>query len=267
MILILRGHIRDSFGTVDLLNLVQDIYAMDPYLKIYIHTWNVYANRISWRHVHENNTPVTKKTIYDYFGNLKHLIQHIIIEDDSTISLIGNVKGNICSSKMPVLGWKNYWYGKHKIIQYVKQTNSRDVVINTRFDILDNSNSFKKKEILKFIQANQSASFTKNKFMFEKNQVGIDNLYIGNVDTMAKLASTFFYHLDEIEQQYPSIQNQECLVFLVNERTSHVLWAVVGLVVLGMLLWFRDRIRLFFQKNMNLYKYDFNLARTYPKLF
>jgi hypothetical protein len=115
---------------------------MNPDLKIYIHTWNVYSNNISWRRVHENNTPVTKETIYHYFGNLDHLIKHIIIEDDSKIKLIGNVHGTICSSKMPVRGWKNYWYGKHKIIQYVQQTNSRDVVINTRFDILSNSNSF-----------------------------------------------------------------------------------------------------------------------------
>jgi hypothetical protein len=169
---------------------------------------------------------------------------------------------------MPVRGWKNYWYGKHKIIQYLQQTKSRDVVINTRFDILSNSNSFEKKEILKFIQSNRNACFTKNKFMFEQNQLGIDNLYLGNVDTMAKLASTFFYHLDDIQSKYPSIKNQEYLVFLVNETSWVWLGMAIGVgvcVCLCLLFFFHDRIRLFFQKIMNLYKYDFNTSGTHSQ--
>ena len=92
MILILRGHIRDAFHNQDLKNLVTDMYHMDPTLKIYIHTWNVYSNGVSWRNVDINPQRVNAQTIESYFNELAPLIQHIIIDDDASISLIGNVR-------------------------------------------------------------------------------------------------------------------------------------------------------------------------------
>ena len=44
--------------------------------------------------------------------------ENIIIDDDATIQLIGNLNGNINNGPMPIIGWKNYWYGKYKIIEY-----------------------------------------------------------------------------------------------------------------------------------------------------
>ena len=92
MILIIRGHIRDSFENDKLLNLVKEIYSIDSTLKIYIHTWTIFANTISWRHIQPNNTIVTKDIIYNYFKNsgLEHILEldNIIIDDDTKIEFI-----------------------------------------------------------------------------------------------------------------------------------------------------------------------------------
>ena len=38
MILIIRGHIRDSFNTKELYNLVKELHIIIPDVKIFIHT-------------------------------------------------------------------------------------------------------------------------------------------------------------------------------------------------------------------------------------
>ena len=119
MILIIRGHIRNSFDNKDLYHLVKKINDIVDNLIIYIHTWNIYANNVSWREREENNTQVTKELIKEYFGDLN--IVDIIIDDDKKIELIGNTKGNIYNGKMPIIGWKNYWYGKYKIIKHIHE--------------------------------------------------------------------------------------------------------------------------------------------------
>ena len=113
MILIIRGHIRQSFETSNLIDFIKSIHHIFPDIKIYIHTWNIFSNNLSWRPIQINNTIVTEEIIYNYFGELKHLIKHIIIDNDSNIKLIGNLHGRINGS-MPIHGWKNYWYGKYK---------------------------------------------------------------------------------------------------------------------------------------------------------
>ena len=76
MILIIRGHIRKSFEKKELYNLVKKLHIMIPDVKIFIHTWNIFSNNISWRKININNKSVNEKIIYDYFGDLKHLIKH-----------------------------------------------------------------------------------------------------------------------------------------------------------------------------------------------
>ena len=75
MILILRGHIRESFNTKDLYNFVKDLYIIFPDLNVYIHTWNIFANNISWRNIEINNNIVESSTIFNYFDDLKILIK------------------------------------------------------------------------------------------------------------------------------------------------------------------------------------------------
>ena len=219
MILIIRGHIRGSFCTPNLYNLIKQIYNKNNDLTIYIHTWNVFANNISWRKIESNSNSVSEDIINDYFKDLKHLISKIIIDDDKDVKLIGNVNGYINNGIMPLLGWKNYWYGKHKIIDYVANVvAANETVINLRFDILNNSNSINEEQILTFIEKNRGLEHKKNVFIFEKEQPGVDNIYAGSVETMNTLICKFFNELDEILIKNSEVFNQECLVFRINNQ-------------------------------------------------
>jgi hypothetical protein len=218
MILLLRGHLRNSFSDLQLFDLVSKIYLLDTSLKIYIHTWNIYSNDISWRKIKINEHPVTNDEIYNYFGNLRTLISAILIDDDKEIPLIGNISGNIAKSPVPIIGWKNYWYGKHRLIDYVyNNTTSKDeLVINCRFDVLTNSNNFKVDEIIKFIQGNIGTTITKNIFINDVECVGIDNIYLGNIKTMKKLSDIFYYKLDDIIKENADNRHPETLVFKIS---------------------------------------------------
>jgi hypothetical protein len=220
MILVLRGHIRNSFDNLDLFNLIKEIYNIDNNLSIYIHTWNIIANNISWRHINSNNTMVTKETIYDYFGELRKLIDTIIIDDDKNIKLIGNLNGNINNGPMPIIGWKNYWYGKYKIIDYInnKKIDANETIINMRFDIMSNSNNFYIQEIIDFIKNNIGKEFNKNIFIKDYECNGIDNIYLGNINSMYKLTHYFNYFLDDILVNNTDTTNQERLVYRINKN-------------------------------------------------
>jgi hypothetical protein len=219
MIIIIRGHIRNSFETKKLYYLIKKIYIKFPDLKIFIHTWNIFANNISWRKIDINKKKVNMKIIYEYFGDLKHLIKKIIIDDDTKINLIGNLSGKINNGIMPIIGWKNYWYGKYKIIDYIYNLNinKNEMIVNCRFDVMNNSNCFDDKTIINFIKNNSKVIFTKNVFMFnDENHCGIDNIYIGNIDTLHKLIYKFYYDLDDILSKNNDTINQEFLVYRIN---------------------------------------------------
>jgi hypothetical protein len=138
-IFIIRGHIRESFQNKKLLDFllkVERLYDID----IYIHTWNVFSNGISWRDIPQNVNTVTTEQIYTYFTNvLKNKIKHIIIDDDSKIELIGSTDGKVCGA--PKKGWKNMWYGQYKIIQYINDNMNKynnELIVNMRFDLFGN---------------------------------------------------------------------------------------------------------------------------------
>ena len=219
MILIIRGHIRNSFETKSLYNLLKEIHTIFPSLKIFIHTWNIFASNISWRKVNINEENVNDKIIYDYFDDLKHLIKHIIIDDDNKINLIGNLSGKINNGPMPIIGWKNYWYGKHKIIDYLYNSNidENEMIINCRFDIVNIINNLDEKQIVNFIKNNSNTIFTKNIFFYnDENHFGIDNIYVGNINTMYKLINIFFNELDDILIKNNDTIHQEYLVYRIN---------------------------------------------------
>jgi len=219
MILIIRGHIRNSFENKNLYDLIKIIYEKYSHLKIYIHTWNIFSNNISWRNININNNIVNEKIIYDYFDDLSHLIKHIIIDDDSKITLIGNTNGWVSASQMPIIGWKNYWYGKYQIINYIynNQIDENEMIVNFRFDINMNSNNIDNNCIINFIKENNNLIFTKNIFLKDRI-AGCDNIYIGNINTMYKLIHNIFYELDDIIIKYHYIKNQEVLVFIINDN-------------------------------------------------
>jgi hypothetical protein len=88
-----------------------------------------------------------------------------------------------------------------------------------RFDVLDNSNSINDNNIYNFIDNNINNindKLYKNIFIYEKEHGGIDNIYIGNINTITKLINKFHYELDNIIDKNAHIQHQEFLVFNVN---------------------------------------------------
>jgi len=54
--------------------------------------------------------------------------------------------------------------------------------------------------------------------MFDQERCGIDNIYIGNADTMYKLSHTFVHQLDKILEKNKDTVNQEKLVYRVNSN-------------------------------------------------
>ena len=195
MILILRGHIRTAFETLDLYNLIGAIYKEHKTLTIFIHTWNTLSNGVSWRNIKLDTTKVSPALIHNYFKELSVRIKCIFIEEEN-VPLIGNITGNVSTSTLPIQAWKKYWYGKHRIAKFVYETeNINSVVINTRFDVLNNSNSIAQPKLLSFIHMIPTI---KNIFISPTECTGIDNFYIGTVATMYKLADKFYYGLDEM---------------------------------------------------------------------
>ena len=58
MILMIRGHIRESFETKKLYELIKELHTIFPDLKIFIHTWNIFANNVNHRTVSANSKSV-----------------------------------------------------------------------------------------------------------------------------------------------------------------------------------------------------------------
>jgi hypothetical protein len=227
MIIMIRGHIRSSFETPYLYNTIKYL-SLNNEIEIYIHTWDIIQSKISWRNLEENPNKVNEEFIHQYFKDMVPFIKKIIIENDKNIVLHGYKDGYIVNA--PLIGWKNMWYGQHKLIESIKKnsTNTNQLVINMRFDLFDNSIVFDFMNVLKFINNviyyKSLTNLTLVKNIFIKNHprcFGIDNIYIGNINTMYTLISHFHFNLDHIINIYffnNKLKCHEVLVFLENKR-------------------------------------------------
>jgi hypothetical protein len=219
MIILIRGHIRNSFDNDDLYNLIKKL-SYSNNISIYIHTWHILQSSLSWREITENNMIITNDLIYSYFKDISHLIKLIIIDNDTEIKLIGNLEGKIINTECPIKGWKNLWYGNYKMINYIKSMNSNhnDMIINMRFDIFSNSNSLTMDEILNFINTNKNNSFVNNTFLIKDNLYGVDNIFIGNIYTMSYLLINLYKNLDCILDRFKflNLRGQEHYVYYEN---------------------------------------------------
>ena len=218
MILLLRGHIRNSFENDDLYKVIHEM-VVKYNVQIYIHTWNIQQSDISWRKLQHIPTPITNELIYTYFKNIRHNIKHIMIDDDSKIKVIGKIDGCIGKTKCPTIGWKNMWYGKYKIMDFIKSNtkNQNEMVLNMRFDILTNKNSWSFTNIMQFI--NQSIINNKKCSFIQKHKYqGVDNIYLAGIHNMHQLITLFYKQLDEIDSKYNNIGCQEQLVLYESQR-------------------------------------------------
>lgn len=223
MYLIIRGHIRNSFNNNELYLFIQKLYEIDTSLEIYIHTWNIVQNDISWRNMNNGKIIINVDMINEYFSELSKLIKHIIIDDDSKILLNGNTSGYVSSGKMPLVGWKNYWYGQYSIINFIKNSKSQtdnSIVINMRFDLFSKpifSNiQHKVTEMLNFVKKYFNLEIKTNKFIYDNEECNIDNIFLGTIHSQFELVSKFHFKLDDIIKKYGNIHNHEKYVFRVN---------------------------------------------------
>jgi len=222
MIVLIRGHIRNSFDNDRLYHLLKEIDDLSS-IELYIQTWPIFQSNISWREIIPNKKPVTEELIHDYFKELSSKIKKIMILDDDNIKYIGDISGNVGDSKAPVIGWKNMWYGNYEMINYIKNIPNpaykNEVIVNMRFDILDNSQIISSDQVVDFVEKNKDYySETKNIFIYCRERWGIDNIYIGNIVPMHKLITLFHYKLDGIVERYLPFKHQEYLVFFVNNE-------------------------------------------------
>ena len=228
MILILRGHIRSSFDNMALHDWIEALSQTYP-IRIFIHTWNIYQNSLCWRQMHEDLREVTEDTIHAYFGDLRKYIQKIIIDNDSQIVLAGKTEGFVGITRAPLRGWKNYWYGQYAIVKYIVETLGgapgidNECVINTRFDLFNNSNSAFKNNIQDLIAQSLylGVSMTRDELVFMHRgtlHMGLDNFFMGRLSIMYSMLVHFNFNLDDIIRRYPREQHQEYLVFFENER-------------------------------------------------
>lgn len=223
LILLLRGHIRDAFRDAELYNFINKLCNVYT-VKVYIHTWSKYASSVSWRKVNENPRSVTQQEIMNYFFGLKWQIESLVIEDDQSISLIGDTSGNIYSTLLPKIAWKRMWYGIDRTASLIAEKEGSEVmVLNTRFDVFNNSNSLKDyNTLLRFIgptDSKGSDTIHYNRFLRDSTQlIGIDNFYVGTVRAMATLASRFHRELDDLNMRYYEVYYQEVTVYYENRR-------------------------------------------------
>lgn len=216
MILLLRGHIRNSFDNRALYLLVKQIVERFD-AKIYIHTWNVVQTKCSWRPMNDRLDNVDENTIYNYFADISQNIHRILIDDDTNISVLGKTSGFISNSRIPTIGWKRMWYGKYRAMEAVQETSDpNDIVVNMRFDVQSNSNNLSPMRILQFINQYKQLSKPTNVFITGEKP-GVDNIYIGKVEYMYELISHFYHNLDQIVTKYPLLKNQEFLVIREND--------------------------------------------------
>jgi len=218
MILFLRGHLRRSFESRKLYELLKDIAeSISPMpLDIYIHTWNIIQSTVSWRPLEQDDAAVTIDMIHTYFDDMASHIKHIIIDDDRNIVLKGNLEGCVGRSRAPLLGWKRYWYGQYHMMRYIStHADMADTIVNMRFDVLENSCSFTNEQVVNFVTT-LKPPFTKNVFLKDAEFTGCDNAYAGSTATMLRLVTHFHDKLDLILKLEHRIQYQEFLVMKEN---------------------------------------------------
>ena len=212
LIIVIRGHIRDSFQD-DRLNQLMVSLSRKYNVSIYIHTWNILQSDKSWRTIEKNDTEVTETMIHNYFS-VK--IKRIIIQDEDRIELIGKREGYIGKTTCPVLCWKNMWHGMNEVINNVTES-LETTVVNIRFDIFTIRNRlFTIPSIEKIIDKNFNRYLMNIIFISKEPVIGIDNLMLGSVNSMRRFINHFHTNLDSILEKYTDEHNQEFIVLKEN---------------------------------------------------
>lgn len=232
LIVLLRGHERNSFKTNKLKNfinlLISSFEKENIEIKIHIHTWNNSEAFTSWRKLDIVPQKINKEQIISYFD--VH-IDNIIIDDEKKAKLIGNIDGKI--GDIPIICWKRMWYGQYigmkEIIQrcsskstpHTRESNQSHIVLNIRMDFFSCNTTKKYKLTDKLIiQMTKKAYNNPEKivFSFDNGEYdGIDNVFVGFQDKMYELIRHFHFDLDNIYPKYNYLLFHESMVYYESE--------------------------------------------------
>jgi hypothetical protein len=228
--LVIRGHVRSSFGDGVLRGLVGRISERFK-ASIYVQTWSVVQNGLSWRRLQENHESVTEGMVRDYMEGFD--VRSVDVIDDSVIRHHGKTKGNIGRTPCPVLAWKNMYYGKLAALKCVLDGGTEEsVTMQMRFDILSNPFSPSESEILDFLDrdyalfADGSLGDERMRFLRMHCFMGVDNIYMATAGDMHRFISYMYYDMDRILHFHRRTIHQEHIAF--HERKSFRGWRMPG---------------------------------------
>jgi hypothetical protein len=224
--IVIRGHVRSSFGDGNLKGLVGKISERFG-VSIYVQTWDKIQNGLSWRHLEEDSGAVTEEMVRNYLDGFS--VRQVKVIDDSSIKHHGNTKGKIGRTPCPVLAWKNMYYGKLAALKSVLDGEPGDsVTVQMRFDILSNPFSPSESEILDFLDrdyalfADGSLGDERMRFLRMHCFMGVDNIYMATAADMHRFISYMYYDMDRILHFHRRTIHQEHIAF--HERKSFHGW-------------------------------------------
>ena len=210
----IRGHIRSGFDTAQLKEYIQRLASIHD-VDIFLHTWKESEAKSSYRKLDCSSAfKISQKFLKEYFGDLS--IKKIIIDDDSQLDLHGSTEGfinNVC----PKIAWKRMWAGQFKLISHLYHNHRYDYdrVVNMRYDLFTHPNKSccytPIKNLLKITHETSKLSLKYPKYY--RRLAGVDNYYVGELETLYDLVGDFHYKLDGILQNHSIRLYQEELLY------------------------------------------------------
>ena len=210
----IRGHLRNGLTDDQLKNYIALLKEQHD-VDIFLHTWKESEAKSSYRTLnYDSQFKVTQKTLKEYFGDLS--IKKIIIDDDSQLDLHGSTEGfinNVC----PKIAWKRMWAGQFKLISHLYHNHRYDYdrVVNMRYDLFTHPNKeccyTPIKNLLKITHETSKLSLKYPKYY--RRLAGVDNYYVGELETLYDLVGDFHYKLDDILEKHPIRRYQEELLY------------------------------------------------------
>jgi len=232
MNLIIRGHIRSSLSNDGLRMLVEEMHKKKP-VNIFIHTWENQQSSVSWRTMRDDPTPVSEDLVRSYFGRMSDSIKTVVVDSEEDVVIGGRNEGVVASSWAPILGYKRMFYGMMRGAELVAEKAEPDEMsLQMRFDALSNWASFKKNQILDFLDQ-RPEEWERIRFMIRPASsgrelelrfdrwtkwgpeyephwtTGVDNIYMASVKDMRDFLRHMYLNLDSVNDKYRSFIHQE----------------------------------------------------------
>lgn len=224
--LILRGHVRSSFDDDGLRRLTREIQESFD-LKVYVQTWNIVQNSLSWRSIPYIHSPVDEELVRKYLKGIR--VEEVIVLDDLRISHVGETRGKVGRTLCPVLGWKNMYYGMLSAARRVlEREGPGGITAQMRLDVLCNSFVRPKGEIIDFMSRDwdviESGSQPGERMRFLRMEcfLGVDNISMARTEDMHRFTSYMYHDMDRILRVHRDTINQEHIAF--HERRAFLDW-------------------------------------------